>query len=145
MLSQEPRLSAAAVRVPADIHRYLSPAPGLRQSCCCCAIESVAEIGPADRKVASIDGTDGRTDYRPLHRPCTTYYAGCVSNVATQFVSLLARTLKSHTVLIWSSVSTCPVPHAVARSVPGMLPPLRGACTSRHVRAFSEVRANVEG
>jgi len=24
--------------------------------------------------------TDGRTDARPLHRPCSTYYAGSVSN-----------------------------------------------------------------
>jgi len=27
-----------------------------------------------------IDGTDGRTDTRPLHRPCSAYYAGSVSN-----------------------------------------------------------------
>ena len=31
------------------------------------------------RKAAAIDGTDRRTDNRPLHKPCTAYYAGSVN------------------------------------------------------------------
>jgi len=33
----------------------------------------------------SIDGTDGRTDARPFHRPCSAYYAGSVNNVGAKF------------------------------------------------------------
>ena len=33
----------------------------------------------------SIDGTDGRTDARSFHRPCSAYYAGSVNNVGAKF------------------------------------------------------------
>ena len=33
------------------------------------------------RRMVAIDGTDGRTDTRPLRRPCTAYYAGSVNKL----------------------------------------------------------------
>ena len=66
----EPRTSAlnmtppaAAARAPAVIGRYLLLVPKLRQA---------ADVDRLDRQ------TDGRTDIRPLHRPCTAY---CANNV----------------------------------------------------------------
>jgi len=32
----------------------------------------------------SVDGIDGRTDTRPLHRPCISYYVGSVNNSRIQ-------------------------------------------------------------
>ena len=41
-----------------------------------------------DRKAAAIDGTDRRTDIRPLR--CTTYYTGSVSNYLTTTLVVVA-------------------------------------------------------
>jgi len=61
-------LPAAAARAPVAIDRYLLPATELSspRRCCC---RSTGQT------------TDGRTDTRPLHRPCTAFCANSVKKV----------------------------------------------------------------
>jgi len=63
-------LPAAAAQAPADIDRY--PVRGAGR----CRLISAARARAQQQIICtplllSIDGTDGRTDTRPLHRPCT--------------------------------------------------------------------------
>ena len=39
--------------------------------------------------------TDGRTDARPLHEPCSAYYAGSVNNQLVMHCELLILALSS--------------------------------------------------
>ena len=64
-----PAFAGACSTAPAAIDRYLLHTPALSSKLtgrrCCCR---------------SMEQTNGRTDARPLHRPCSAYYAGGVSN-----------------------------------------------------------------
>ena len=58
-------------------------------SVCSAGVGSYQSISPAVRVLvlsikpdARIDGTDGRMDTRPLHKPCSAYHAGSDNNTA---------------------------------------------------------------
>jgi len=59
-------LPAAAARAPACSCRWISAAR--------------AQAAASGRCRQTNGRTDGRTDTRPLHRQCTAYYAGSISN-----------------------------------------------------------------
>jgi len=83
MLSLVPRFSTWRYprpqlrRLQISINRaYLAPAHGLREAAA--ALWSRRQI-LIERQLLSTGQTDGRTDTRPLHRPCTAYYAVSVN------------------------------------------------------------------
>jgi len=66
------RLLHDAYSMPAAINRYL-----LHAGRSAANPAATAAVNRWDRQM------DGRTDARPLHRPCSTYYAGSINNKVT--------------------------------------------------------------
>jgi len=58
-------------------------------------LPAVAAPGAVDRQDKQDRQTDGQTDARPLHRPCTAYSASSVKNVEKAYKSEIARRLCS--------------------------------------------------
>jgi len=83
---------------------------------CCYALVTAADV---DRKAAVVDGiggrTDGRTDTRPLHRPCSAYYAGsakgrrncnnCLRNIYQRTAKIASWTTRTEKKKLTSSNS----------------------------------------
>jgi len=70
-------LTAAAVQPPAAVDRFCCPRSGSLLQ------QAFSDVDRQDRQ------TDGRTDTRLLHSPCTAYYAGRVDSATADVRQLV--------------------------------------------------------
>jgi len=68
----------------------LPPTPVILTLTATRAPAAIDRAGTRRRKL-SVDGTDGRTDARPLRRPCSTCCAGIVNEETRYMATLLSR------------------------------------------------------